>query len=82
MLCVISLPRSMIAMSVHSFSTTSRMWEVRKIVTPVRTREVIRSLSCREAMASIPSNGSSRNSRRGWWSSAAENASFFFIPWL
>ena len=52
-------------MCVDSRSTISRMCDVRKIVPPRPTNDSSSSLICREATASMPSNGSSRKSRRG-----------------
>jgi ABC-type multidrug transport system ATPase subunit len=75
------LALAMTPMCVESRSTISRMWEVRKIVPPRATNPWSRSLICREATASIPSNGSSRKSSRGAGSSATASASFLRMPW-
>ena len=50
------------------------------MVPPRPTNAVSRSLICREAIASMPSNGSSRKSSRGPGSSAAASASFLRMP--
>ena len=68
-------------MCVDSRSTISRMCEVRKIVPPRVTNDWRRSLIWRDATASIPSNGSSRNSSFGAGSSAAASDSFLRMPW-
>ena len=78
--CATSRPLAMTPMCVDSRSTISRMCEVRKIVPPRATNECSRSLICREATASMPSNGSSRKSRRGAGSSAAASDSFLRMP--
>ena len=59
----------------------SSTWEVRKIVPPRDTKSWSSTLICREVMASMPSNGSSRKSRRGAGSSAAASATFLRMPW-
>src|SRR5436309_8071884 len=74
--CATSFPRVMTPTSLQRRSTISRMWEVRKTVRPRLTKECKRSLICLDATASIPSNGSSRNSRCGPGSRAAASASF------
>ena len=73
-------PCAMTPMCVDRRSTISRMCEVRNTVPPRATNECSSSLICREATASIPSNGSSRKSSFGAGSSAAASASFFFMP--
>ena len=70
----------MTPMWVERRSTISRMCEVRKIVPPRATNACSRSLICRDATASMPSNGSSRKSSRGAGSSAAASDSFLRMP--
>ena len=70
----------MIATSSHSRSTTSRTWEVKNSVTPLLARRRSRSVTTRPETGSMPFSGSSRNSTRGLWMSAAASATFFRIP--
>ena len=78
--CATIRPLAMTPMWVDSRSTISRMCEVRKIVPPRATNACSRSLICREATASMPSNGSSRKSSRGAGRSAAASDSFLRMP--
>src|SRR5439155_14956875 len=66
-----SLPRAMMPTCVQSFSTISSTCEVRNTVAPRSTARLSTSRSTREATASTPSNGSSRNSSSGLGSNAA-----------
>ena len=70
----------MMPTSVQSFSTISSTCEVRKTVAPRPTHCLSVSRNTRDATASTPSNGSSRNSRSGFGISAAARESFFFMP--
>ncbi len=78
--CATNRPCAMTPIDVQSRSTISRMCDVRKIVPPRLTNDWSRSLICRDATASMPSNGSSRKSSRGAGSSAAASDSFLRMP--
>src|SRR5713226_7463790 len=66
----------MMATWLHSRSTISSTCEVRKIVAPRAIMRVSMAFSVPAAMASTPSNGSSRNRIFGPWMTAAASASF------
>ena len=66
-----SRPATITWMVPDSFSTSSRMWELKRMTRPSAPSFASRSIMCSRCLGSMPLNGSSSSRISGSWTSAA-----------